>query len=148
MVRKKDLNSPLISLRAFFARSRRRGESFTFSAPWSVQFASMTYVVITALLLVRDTTGTKQLYLRGWREKYDPEEMRVVGFEHHDRHKHQHQYRRQQDGVGQGQPLPGQVHEDGTDQTGLQHHEQQDQRPSEIAMEAKKLDAIEAGAGD
>src|SRR5258708_17981158 len=148
MVRKKDLNSPLISLRAFFATSRRRGESFTFSAAWSVQFASMTYVVITALLLVRGTTGTKQWYLRRWREKYDPEEVRVVGFEHHDRHKHQHQQRRQQDGVGQGQPLPGHVHEDGDDEASLQHYEQQDQRPSEIAMEAKVVDEIGAGAED
>src|ERR1700730_10610825 len=134
MVRWKALNSPLISLRAFFAASRRRGASFTFWMPWSVQFASKTYVVITALLL------------RRWHEKYDPEEMRVVGFEHHDRHKYQHQHRRQQDGVGQGQPLPCHVHEDSDDQTGLQHHEQQDQRTSEIAMKAKIVDEIGAGA--
>src|ERR1700738_751692 len=146
MVRKKYLNSPLISLRAFFAASRRRGESFTFSAPWSVQFASMTYVVITALLLIRGTSGTKQWYLRRRHERQDPDEMRVVGFEHHDRHKHQHQHRRQQDGVGQGQPLPGHVHEDGDDQASLQHHEEQDQRPSEIAMKAKVVDEIGAGA--
>src|SRR6266478_8979090 len=148
MVRKKNLNSPLISLRAFFATSRRRGESFTFNAPWSVQFASMTYVVIAALLLVRDTSGTKQWYLRRWREKYDPEKVRIIGFKHHDRHKYQHQHRRQQDGIGQGQPLPGHVHEDGDDQASLQHHKQQDQRPSEIAMEAKVVDEIGAGAED
>src|ERR1700730_2414989 len=146
MVRKKDLNSPLISLRAFFATSRRRGESFTFSAPWSVQFPSMTYVVIIALLLVRGTAGTKQRYLRRWREKYDPEEMRVVGFEHHDRHKYQHQHRRQQDGIGQGQPLPRHVHKDGDDQASLQHHEEQDQRPSEMTMDAEVVDEIGAGA--
>src|SRR5260370_1432866 len=46
-------DSPSISLRAFFAASRRRAESLTFSTPWSVQFASMTYVVITLLLLAR-----------------------------------------------------------------------------------------------
>src|SRR3979490_1168319 len=146
MVRKKCLNSPLISLRAFFAASRRCGESFTFIAPWSVQFASMTYVVIAALLLVRGTTGTKQWYLRRGPERYDPDEMRVVGFEHHDRHKYQHQHRRQQDGIGQGQPLPGHVHEDGDDQASLQHHEQQDQRPSEMAMQSKVVDEIGAGA--
>src|ERR1700704_864902 len=148
MVRKKYLNSPLISLRAFFAASRRCGESFTFSAPWSVQFASMTYVVITTLLLVRGTAGTRQWYLRRWREKHDPDEVRVIRFEHHDRYKYQHQPRRQQDGIGQGQPLPGHVHEDGDDQASLQHHEQQDQRPSEIAMEAKVVDEIGAGAED
>src|ERR1700730_6196551 len=148
MVRKKDLNSPLMSLRAFFAASRRRGESFTFSAPSSVQFASMTYVVITALLLLRGTIGTKQWHLRRLPEKYHPEEMRVVGFEHHDRHKYQHQHRRQQDGIGQGQPFPGHVHEDGDDQASLQHHEQQDQRPSEIAMEAEVVDEIGASAED
>src|SRR5712692_1900241 len=65
MVRKKDLNSPSISLRAFFAASRRRGESFTFSTPWSVQFASMTYVVITLLLLVRGN----DIYVGGAKDK-------------------------------------------------------------------------------
>src|SRR5258708_21475781 len=94
MVRKKCLNSPLISLRAFFAASRRRGESFTFNAPWSVQFASITYVVITALLLVQVTPGTKHWWLRRCREKNNPEEMRVVGFEHHDRHEYQHHHPR------------------------------------------------------
>src|SRR3981189_2551266 len=94
MVRKKYLNSPLISLRAFFAASRRCGESFTFSAPWSVQFASMTYVVITTLLLVRGTAGTRQWYLRRWCEKYDPDEGRLFGFEHHDRYKYQRQHGR------------------------------------------------------
>src|SRR5882757_2952783 len=142
MVRKKNLNSPLISLRAFFAASRRRGESFTFRTPWSVQFASMTYVVITS------SSGTRQWYLRRRPERYDPDEVRVVGFEHHYRHKHQHQHRREQDGIGQGQPLPGHVHEDGDDQASLQHHEQQDQRPSEIAVEAKVVDEIGAGAED
>src|SRR3977135_4530451 len=98
MVRKKYLNSPPISLSAFFAASRRRGESLTFSAPWSVQFASMTYVVITALLLVRSTRGAKHWCLRRCRERYDPDKVCVVGFEHHDRHKYHHQHRRQQDG--------------------------------------------------
>src|ERR1700727_2464409 len=102
--------------------------------PWSVQFASKTYVVTTVLPL------------RRWREKYDPEQMRVVGFEHHDRHEYQYQHRRQQDGVGQRQPLPGHVHENRDDQASLQHHEQQDQRPSEMAMEAKVVDEIGAGA--
>src|SRR6202171_3498766 len=140
MVRKKDLNSPLISLRAFFAASRRPGESFTFSAPWSVQFASMTYVVITVLL------STRRWYLRRCRERYDPDEVRVLGFEHHDRHKYQHQHRRQQDGIGQGQPLPGHVHEDGDDQASLQHHKEQDQRPSGITVDAKVVDEIGTGA--
>src|SRR6185436_12058299 len=72
--------------------------------------------------------------------------MRVVGFEHHDRHEYQHQHWRQQNGVGQGQAFPGHVHEDGHDQTSLQHHEQQDQRPSEIAVETKVVDEIGTGA--
>jgi hypothetical protein len=38
------------------------------------------------------------------------------------------------------------VHENTDDHAGLQHHEQQDQRPSEIAMEAKVVDEIGAGA--
>jgi hypothetical protein len=40
------------------------------------------------------------------------------------------------------------VHEDGDDQPGLQHHEEQDQRPSEIALNAEVIDQIGAGAED
>jgi hypothetical protein len=40
------------------------------------------------------------------------------------------------------------VHENGDDQASLQHHEQQDQRPSEMALDAKKVDEIGAGAED
>ena len=45
--------------------------------------------------------------------------------------------RREQDGVDQRQPLPGHVHEDGDDQPGLQHHEEQDQGPAQVALEWK-----------
>src|SRR6516165_9617801 len=99
-------------------------------------------------LFMSTPLATRRPYLRRHREKQDPEEVRVVGFEHHDRYKYQHQHRRKQDGVGQCQPLPGHVHEDGDDQAGLQHHEQHDQGPPEIAMDAKVVDHIGAGAED
>src|SRR6516162_792935 len=86
--------------------------------------------------------------LRRWREKQHPKEMGVVGFKHHDRHKYQHHHRWSQDGVGQGQTFPRHVHEDGDDQAGLQHHEQHDQGPPQIAMDTKIVDQIGAGAED
>src|SRR6185436_14732909 len=142
MVRKKSLNSPPISLSAFFAVSRRCGESFTFWMPWSVQFASMTYVAMTS------SFGCEAAVLSRRREEQDADEVRVFGFEHHDGHEDQHRHWRQQDGIGQSQPLPGHVHEYCDDQAGLQHHEEQDQRPSEIAVQAEVVDEIGAGAED
>src|SRR6185369_16766566 len=120
MVRKKSLNSPPISLSAFFAVSRRPGESFTFWMPWSVQFASMTYVVMTSSFRCEAAVSGRRS------KEQSPDEVRVLGFEHHDGHEDQHGHWRQQDGIGQSQPLPGHVHEHGDDQAGLQDHEQQD----------------------
>src|SRR6202047_2533659 len=126
--------------------------ALTFRAATSASCASVTiwsafpFSLNLTVNCIYDPPILAPLQRRRWREKDDPEEMRVVGFEHHDCHEYQHQHRRQQDGVGQGQPLPGHVHEDSDDQASLQHHEQQDQRPSEIAMEAKVVDEIGAGA--
>ena len=75
-------------------------------------------------------------------------EKRVIRLQHHHRHEHQHQYRRQDDRIDQRQPLPGHVHEDGDDQPGLQHHEDQDQRPSQISLQTDIVDHVGAGAED
>src|ERR1700756_794205 len=72
--------------------------------------------------------------------------MRVIGFERHDRPKYKKQHRGNEDSGGKGQPLPGHMHEDGDDEASLQYHEQTDQRPPEIAMYAKVVDQIGAGA--
>ena len=92
----------------------------------------------------RPDLAQRRQFLRHWRKEQGPYEVRVFGFENHDGDEDQHRHWRQQDGVDQGQPLPGHVHEDGDDQARLQHHEQQDQRPSEIAVEAKVVDEIGA----
>ena len=51
-----------------------------------------------------------------------------------------------QDGVGQRQALPDHVHEDRDDQPGLDQHEEQDQRPPQIALQADVVDHVGAGA--
>ncbi|EGE57386.1 hypothetical protein RHECNPAF_4310010 [Rhizobium etli CNPAF512] len=75
-------------------------------------------------------------------EESEPGEDRIVRFRYHQRDEDQHQHRRQQDGVDERQPFPGHVHEDGDDEAGLQHHEQQDQRPPEIALDAEIIDHV------
>jgi hypothetical protein len=98
----------------------------------------MTYVVITLLLLVRGN----DVYVAGAKDKtrircvYSDSNTMIATNTNTSTGG-------SRNGVGQGQPLPGHVHEDGDDQPGLKHHEQQDQRPSEIAMEAKVVDEIE-----
>jgi hypothetical protein len=74
--------------------------------------------------------------------------VRVIRLERHDCHKQQHRPRRDKNGIHQGQPLPGHVHEDGDDQPCFHNHEQQDQRPPEISMDAKEVDEIRASAQD
>src|SRR6185312_2914611 len=84
--------------------------------------------------------------LRSRTGKEESREERVFGLERHDPNEHQHQDRRYQDGVDQRQPLPRHVHEDGDDEAGLQDHEEEDEAPSEIALEAEIIDQVRTGA--
>src|SRR5712691_461059 len=75
-------------------------------------------------------------------EKDTPREKGVIRFKCSDAQKDHQQHRRDQDGVHQGQPLPEHVHEDGNDQPRLQQHEQDDQKPPEVALEVKVVNQI------
>ena len=40
------------------------------------------------------------------------------------------------------EPFPRHVHEDGDDQPGLQHHEEKDQEPAQVALQMEVIDRI------
>src|SRR5689334_12461463 len=79
-------------------------------------------------------------------EEGQPAEERIVRFKDHDPDEDQDQCRRDDDRVEQRQALPSHVHEDRDDQAGLQDHEDQDQRPAQIADKAEIVDQVGAGA--
>src|SRR6266581_7137641 len=75
-------------------------------------------------------------------EKDASREKGVIRFKCPDAQKHHQQYGRDQNGIHQGQPLPEHVHEDGDDQPCLQQHEQDDQKPPEVALEVEVVNQI------
>ena len=78
-------------------------------------------------------------------EKDAPHKKGVVRFERSDAQKYHQQQRWDQNGIHQGQPLPHHVHEDGDDQTCLQQHEHDDQKPPEVTLKVEVVDRIRQG---
>src|SRR5881628_2767590 len=75
-------------------------------------------------------------------EKDTPRKKGVIRFKRSDAQKYHQQHRRDQNGIYHGQPLPEHVHEDGNDQPCLQQHEQDDQKPPEVALEVEVVNQI------